>query len=126
MSIKSNNKARCRANRAEDVKRTDRAKSQIEEGSPTAIAAMLGLRPVDLRRMDARAADVERLRGEVRKFFKIGGFDWQKRYDAVYLGKYARAKKWQLSRLTRAVETLDLEWRIAVNHQRGKNERGER
>lgn len=79
---------------------------------------------IELTRRDKRREDVIRLKKEVKKFFKIGGFDWQRRYDAVYLCQYARQKKWQLSRLTKAVGAVDLEYRLAVNREKRKNEEG--
>lgn len=74
--------------------------------------------------MNNRDLDMRRLIGEVKKFFKFDGFDWQRRYDAVYVCRYARTHKWNQSRLRAAIDTLDLRWRIAVNHQRAKNEEG--
>jgi len=78
----------------------------------------------DLRRADARTADLTRLNFD-RKL-PLMGFDWKQRYSAVYLGAYARRKGWQLSRLTRAVETLDLRFRIVTNFILAKKRAKER
>lgn len=79
-----------------------------------------------VRRLDARQADVEKLAGEVKKFFKFRGFNWQERYNLKYILQYAREKGWNASRLNKAIETLDLRYRQTVNHKLWENRVAER
>ena len=71
-----------------------------------------------MRRIDARQADVERLKSEISS----GRFDIGRRYNLVYLLDYARDCEWEKSRLMRAVETIALEFRMRDRPKKPKPE----
>lgn len=74
------------------------------------IKQLTGKEIIDARRRAARIADVERVVRSMK--MPLIGFKWANRYDAVYLGAFARKMKMPFSRLTKAVEFLDYEYRV--------------
>lgn len=75
----------------------------------------------DARGWAARIADVERVAAS--RETPLIGFKWDKRHDAVYLGKFARQIKMPFSRLTKAVEFLDYQFRVTRNFYASKKRR---
>lgn len=80
------------------------------------------------RRHAARMADVKRLHRAVwlgnhpiiaffAAWFGIRKFEWAKRYDQRYILAWARREGWRPSRLSTAVEMVDLVMRTNANRQ---------
>lgn len=83
-------------------------------------------RAQDERKAQARLADLKRLRRAVwlghhrviaffAAWFGWRAFDWEKRYDQVYVLAWARSEQWSPARLVTAVDMVDQAMRIRAN-----------